>query len=129
MEISDDLIQQVWERGREVEGYDGSIFRKDACGAWIVRSYYGITDSVFGWEIDHVRPQSSLAGVDDARVNDLRNLRPMQWANNRAKANDYPWYNSAYVALGDKNVKNKRLFRVNRDLYAALEKLYKEGEQ
>jgi HNH endonuclease len=54
--------------------------RKDACGAWIVRSQYGdVTERGFGWEIDHIDPVSN-GGADDPW-----NLQPLQWQNNREK--------------------------------------------
>jgi HNH endonuclease len=37
-----------------------------------------------GWEIDHVAPVV-LGGTDDPS-----NLRPLQWQNNRSKADNYP---------------------------------------
>jgi 5-methylcytosine-specific restriction endonuclease McrA len=47
------------------------------------RSKYGQTTQ-FGWEIDHTRPVSK-GGTDD-----LANLQPLQWENNRHKGDDYP---------------------------------------
>ena len=77
-------IQAVWEKGTEVYGCNSAIRRRDYCGAWIDRSEYGNTDSPNGWEIDHIRP-SSKEGSDD-----LSNLQPLQWLNNRRKGDDYP---------------------------------------
>ena len=74
--IDNNKVQQVWEKGIEVDGYDASQIRKDACGAFIVRTHYKNRDSDYGWEIDHVYPESR--GGDDR----LENLRPMQWENN-----------------------------------------------
>ncbi len=78
-----ETIQAVWEKGRIVLGADPRFKRKDVCGAWIERSAYGDTvDFGSGWEIDHIKPVSS-GGTDD-----LYNLQPLQWQNNRSKG-DY----------------------------------------
>ena len=60
MAWSEDQIQYVWNRAIVVEGFDQSRFRKDACGAWIIREKYGDNDSLYGWEIDHIVPQTLL---------------------------------------------------------------------
>jgi HNH endonuclease len=77
-------IQAVWSKASVVPGNDPAIFRKDACGAWIKKSDYGNTDSQYGWEIDHNFPKAK-GGTDD-----LSNLQPLQWENNRHKADNYP---------------------------------------
>ena len=53
--------------------------RVDAWGWTIVRQDYGKTGSRYGWEIDHIVPVA-LGGKDD-----LSNLQPLQWENNRRK--------------------------------------------
>lgn len=73
-------IEAVWKKGEE-SGYSG--FRKDKCGAHMQRTNYGKTER-WGWEIDHIKPVS-LGGTDD-----LSNLQPLQWENNRAKGDEYP---------------------------------------
>ena len=80
--FSDEVVQKVWSKGKTVEGYDKNQYRKDCCGAWMQRDLYGTTNQ-YGWEIDHVYP-SSKGGTDD-----LVNLRPMHWENNRSKGDDY----------------------------------------
>ncbi len=76
-------IQAVWEKGRKITGKDPNVWRKDSCGATIKRDQYGNT-TLRGWEIDHKHPKSR-GGSDN-----LRNLQPLQWENNRSKGDDYP---------------------------------------
>ena len=71
MEYTEDIIKAVWEKGREVHGYDSEVLRKDQCGAWIMRDSYGNRNSSYGWEIDHL--------LED--YENIANLRPLQWEN------------------------------------------------
>jgi hypothetical protein len=76
-------IEAVWAKGTPEPGY--ASFRKDQCGASMKRDRYGKTEQ-WGWEIDHKKPVS--AGGSD----DLSNLQPLRWENNRAKGdNEQDW--------------------------------------
>lgn len=84
-------IAAVWQKGRAVPGYDANEYRKDSCGAWMRRSDYGQTTE-FGWEIDHMMPVA--AGGSD----DLSNLQPLFWKNNRHKSDSWPQWACAISA-------------------------------
>ena len=66
MSFTPNIIQQVWNKAKIVDGYNPEIFRKDPCGAWIIRNKYGATDNPYGWVIDHVYPKF-LGGDDNLR--------------------------------------------------------------
>ena len=69
-------IDQVWAKAHRAGGdNDKGGFRKDQCGAWIKRSDYGNRESLFGWEIGRIAPNSQDGS--DA----ISNLRPLHWRN------------------------------------------------
>lgn len=80
-----DQINAVWLKGRLAPAQDPNVVRADACGALIERVLHGqITPR--GWEIDHINPVAN-GGTDD-----LANLQPLQWQNNRQKGDATgPW--------------------------------------
>lgn len=76
----------VWNKGRQINGLDPRVWRSDACGHRMKYGDHGNTSSNYGWEIDHIFPTSR--GGD----NNLENLQPLYWENNRRKGDTYPWY-------------------------------------
>ena len=80
--FDDATAEAVWQKGKPEPEYSG--FRKDVCNASMQRSKYGDTSSQWGWEIDHIKPVAR-GGTDD-----LVNLQPLQWENNRHKGDDWP---------------------------------------
>jgi hypothetical protein len=87
--FDDATIEAVWQKGTPEPDYSG--FRKDACGASMQRSKYGKTEK-WGWEIDHIKPVAK-GGTDE-----LSNLQPLQWENNRRKGDSYPKYDCAVTS-------------------------------
>lgn len=116
--FSEEIIQQVWEKATIVEGYDAETIRKDSCGAWILRTEYGNTNSIYGWEIDHIYPESK--GGDDS----IDNLRAFQWENNRSKGDDYPSYNAVVQAEDSSNIYVEKQYSVNSTVQEKLKRLY-----
>ena len=96
MSFSEEKIQKVWEKAKIVPGFDKDVWRKDHCDAWINRPLYGqsTTQLSFGWEIDHINPN----GGDE-----LANLQPLQWENNRGKGDDYPNWDCTVTSSGNQN--------------------------
>ena len=75
--VTEEEIEAVWKKGKQVGNNDSKVWRKDDCGAWIKKSQHGDRESQYGWEIDHIDPN----GGDD-----ISNKRPLQWQNNVAKS-------------------------------------------
>jgi 5-methylcytosine-specific restriction endonuclease McrA len=82
----------VWNKGYLIPGKDPANFRKDICGAEISWNQHGnTTEGGMGWEIDHIKPVAS-----DGR-DELSNLQPLQWQNNRKKGDSWPARNFCVV--------------------------------
>lgn len=111
------LIQQVWEKGIIIQGYDPEMYRKDVCNAWICYTEFG-KNTEYGWSIDHVLP------LNKGGKNDIINLRPLQWQNNQSKGDDYPTYKAIITSEGNKNIEKEQNFTVNEDLQKQIKKLY-----
>ncbi len=93
-----DIIDKVWEKGRIVPGYDPEELRQDGCGAWIRKSLYGVQEAAsMGWEIDHIKPTEK--GGQDI----VANLQPLQWENNKEKADAYPHWSCAITGRNEEN--------------------------
>ncbi len=73
------IVEKVWDKGHTVRGKNPETWRKDDEGNVIRRSSYG-TQGDYGWEIDHKNPVSR-DGTDN-----MRNLRPLHWEDNREKS-------------------------------------------
>ena len=126
MEVTDELKQLVWDKGVIVPTVDESKYRKDACGAWIARDRYGDVHSPYGWQIDHIYPESRLLlrGYSQESIDNLSNLRPFHWKNNASKGADYPTYHSVVKAINNHNEDIDDTFEVNANVQVILRKLY-----
>ncbi len=83
--FSDSTKRLVWNKATIIPGVKPDYRRLDKCGAVIQWDKHGdTTANGLGWEIDHIKPVSK-GGTDD-----ISNLQPLQWQNNRAKADNYP---------------------------------------
>ncbi len=83
--FGDQIVSYVWSKGGVDAQYDTATWRYDICGTWMRWQDYGNRGSEFGWEIDHIFPLAR-AGSDDPE-----NLQPLNWRNNQATGDTYPW--------------------------------------
>ena len=120
MSFTEEQIESVWKKALSVDGLDNNLYRKDPCGAIIMRDKYGKDDNPFGWEIDHIYPKS-MPNSDDRP----ENLRAMQHENNLSKGDDFPSYVSAVTAEGVKNIYQRRALTINERMYNRLKEIYK----
>ena len=126
MAFTTQQIDDVWSKGTKVPNFDSSKYRKDACGAWISRDKYGDEHSPYGWQIDHIYPESKLKlrRMNQESIDDIQNLRPMHWKNNKSKGADYPTYHSVVKAVDNHNEEIDDTFEVNQSTQAILRNLY-----
>lgn len=80
MNITEDLKLSVWSKWAIIENYHNKKYRQDQCWAWMTYWEYWNRNSPYGWEIDHITPQSIWWN------DNLSNLRPLQWENNISKS-------------------------------------------
>lgn len=81
MNPTHEQIEAVWQHGRVMPDADPSVWRQDACGAWIRRNQFGHSDAEFGWKFESI-----VAGSPEAP----EHLRPFHWRNRFDAANNRP---------------------------------------
>lgn len=104
--FSEETVLAVWNKARKVDGADPMVWRKDYAGAWI-KFDHRTCDDTYGWEIDHQKPVCKNGG------DELSNLTPLHWENNRCKADNYPRWQTCLSSDGNKNVKRTQNWHVN----------------
>ncbi|MFH0762245.1 MAG: HNH endonuclease [Bacteroidota bacterium] len=76
-------INDAWGKGHPIKGKNPDLYRKDDLGNEIYKPSYGKKGEK-SWGIDHKKP------LDKGGSDSLKNLRPLQWEENREKSNKYP---------------------------------------
>lgn len=72
-------LDEVFAKATLFDVSNGDKLAFDKCGANIRRSAHGKTKDPYGWEVDHIKPESKGGG------DELSNLQPLHWENNRSK--------------------------------------------
>lgn len=111
----------AWEKARRVEGFDPSLFRQDACGAWMRKDMYGDINNMYGWGIDYIFPKI-LGGTLV-----VENIRALNYHNIISKGRDYPSYKAVYAAEGTQNVETERYLTVNDKIRKQLKSIYPDA--
>lgn len=126
--FDDKIKRTIWEKAKTDPDYKSEFVRKDACGAWILYDSYGKADDIFGWEIDHIYPKNKLRalGVEENLIDDIRNLRALNCANNKSKGSDYPVYRASIKSDGETNVDCDEEKVINDSVQKTLNDLYKD---
>lgn len=134
--FTEEQLDRIWEKGLTDSRFDPSSIRKDACGAWIIRDKYGDKESPFGWEVDHIYPEGKLIDlqVPEELIDNINNLRPLNWKNNASKGSDYPHYQSKVKAstfndskgnVFDFNIDCEDEKEINDEIQRQIEELFK----
>ncbi|MBS6329802.1 MAG: hypothetical protein KH425_09705 [Prevotella bivia] len=117
MKDKQELKKEVWNKASLVDGYSPDLVRQDACGAYMIFSHFENQKSPFGWEIDYIYPKDALLekGVDEQAIENIINLRPLQWENKVSKGNSYPSYTAEVIGRDGKYIREQKEFIVGQD--------------
>ena len=126
--MTQELIDKVWNKGKSAEDADHKFesTTDEVVPAKLYRTSRENTN--MAWEVDHIFPKQILQnlGVPQDKIDDLKNLRPLQHSNNESKGTLYPDYTK--VMQWDENrqynVPCKKSVTVSDDTQRVLEKLY-----
>ena len=78
--FEESIIRAVWEKAALSEKFPP--LKVDCFGGLMFEHLYGVTDSKFGWEIDH-RKSVAKGGGDE-----IQNLQPLLCVNNLTKGDN-----------------------------------------
>jgi hypothetical protein len=106
MALTEEKLSKVWDKATKVQDVNPAEWRQDYAGAWINFNQRGEEGGKFGWEVDHVKP------LKEKGSDELGNLLPLHWRNNREKGDKYPeWETAVSSKTGEKKIENIELKR------------------
>ena len=78
--------------------------------------------------MDHIYPESKLRekGVDNEMIDNIVNLRPLNWRNNDSKGTDYPSYQASMKSENQTNVEGVYQFTISEKVRNELEQYFRE---
>lgn len=76
---NDEQIEIIWRKGRIIPNFDQNVWRWDDIGNVMFKSAYGQMENKYGWNVDHIVPQS-MGGLDV-----IENLRPLNCYTNSVR--------------------------------------------
>lgn len=120
-DITTEVRDVAWEKAKKVKGYDASLFRKDACGAWIRKDLFGDTANMYGWGVDLVFPR--VRGGKPVG----ENVRALNSRNLASKGRDYPSYKAVVTAEGTDNVVTEQYLTVNAKVRQTLKTIFPDA--
>lgn len=84
----------------------------------MIFSQFENQESPFGWEIDYIYPKDTLLekGVDEQAIENIINLRALQWENKVSKGNSYPSYTAEVTGRDGKYIKEQKEFIIGQDI-------------
>jgi len=117
----EEKVNTIWNKAKKINGQNSDKYRQDVGGAWIQKDKYGKEEN-FGWEIDHMLPES-LGGTEHST-----NLQPLQWENNRTKSDNFPSYSTSISSDGTKYVKKNQNWKFTDEFISTLKGLYPNNQ-
>ena len=115
-DFSEEEIQEVWEKATIINTKHKNLWRNDLAGAVIRREDYGDQNSLYGWEIDHIRPCNPRDPKVTPGTDEMSNLQPLQWENNKRKSGYYPKYSTLVSASRTGNIFNEKRWHILKNI-------------
>lgn len=134
VQFTKEQLDEIWAKGQVDPKYNPDFVRKDDCGAWMIRGRYRERDNIYGWEVDHIYPESKLKrlNVPQEKIDNIDNLRPLNCRNNMSKGSDYPHYQAKMKSMvvtdeggkvEDYNVECEEEKEINPEIQQSIEEL------